>query len=113
MSTYPDYPISVKGFNIKTDDGTKIIRALDGTAWAYRHYPTLRYTFTIVHPSMTSDEEMQLRAFYNNHKGEYIDFSDPRTKRLYSVLMIGPPQYAGIRSGLHMDVKMILTGIEK
>lgn len=110
MSTYPDFEISTKQFDLKTDDDSQIVRASDGTPWAYRGYPKNRYTFTVVHPAMTTAEELQLRDFYDTNKGDFITFNDPRTGKAYSVLMVGPPSYSGVRGGLHVDIMMKLTG---
>jgi len=111
MQDYPNFGVSIEGYDPLRTDGSELMRAENGEAWIYRAYDTEQITFTITHPALTKDEENLLRDFYAAHRHEHVRYYDPRYDAYFIVLMAGPPRLVGMRSGMRADVQMTLVGV--
>lgn len=111
MNDYPDFGVSVEGYDPARSDGAEVLRAEDGTVWIYRDYDQEQLTFTIRHAALLWEDEEVLRAFYATNKNTHVRFYDPRSKLHYAVLMLGPPRLLGMRSGMRADIEMTLAGV--
>lgn len=110
MQDYPTIGIAYDGYAPEWEDGTEVVRALNGEVWLYRHWDKERVTLTITHPALLADQEATLRQFYRDHKHEKVRFHDPRTQETYVCTMPAPPRLVRMRSGFHADIEMVLLG---
>lgn len=112
MEVYPDFCISIDGYDPAFDDGTEVIMAESGRPWIYRQFDRETVTFTITHPAMTAEDELTLKQFYALNRDDDVLYNDPRYGKAYVVRMIHPPRLQAMRSGFKADVEMTLVGRE-
>lgn len=111
MQDYPDFEVSIEGYDPARSDGSEVMRAENGKVWVYRAYDQEQLTFTVVHPALLWEEEQEIRNFYAAYKGEQVRFYDPRSRQHFIVLMLGPPRLSRMRSGTRADIEMTFSGV--
>ena len=113
MQDYPLFGIDVNGYQPDWSDGTEVVIAENGEPWLYRRYDKEHCTMTIRHPSLSADEESQLRQFYRDYKHERVRFFDPRTAEYYLCMMPSPPKLASMSSPMKANIEMTLLMVRE
>lgn len=90
---FPEIYKCVKdGYSITGDDGTQVSFADGGKMRKRILFDITQYEITCQVLTMTTQEALNLRQFYNTYKYELIDWTDPFTGLLYSVSMTAEPR---------------------
>lgn len=95
---------------IDIDDGSTPRRAINGALKIQRLYPRSKYVFSLGYKYLTGAQYTQLVDFYEAHKFNSVEFTDPNSGREYSCKIIAPPRVES-QSGIYYNVSLQVEGV--